>query len=335
MNMPFTPYNELSLAGGGKSLLPSMSGLPVTKGWTWACNAQGRFINCSPEVKDVLNISPGEFIGKPLVSYALAPRSASLLDATLNEEELPVEIYVNYQNRNGDLIPVSLYIASTLSDEGDLIGAHGFVQTLLAESDSQLSPETPTADQIRLGSTIILDTLGEIRKQSAEVNCCALSSITMNERLIDPKSRFQKILNGTYTIEGDQHSESGYKVREIEHKLTWGDKYDLDQDENLYIRRNKYRRPGLRGFIQWLLSPRSIVQHDLRWFAVVLRVEEQGALIWFNYPHEKSIERKIILSDLIGNPNIILSEIDRAIQHPWQTTSIFERGVDYLIDPKA
>jgi hypothetical protein len=277
----------------------------------------------------------GEFIGKPLDSFALAPRSASLLRATLYEKELPIEIYVNYQNRNGDLIPVSIHISPTFSDGGHHIGLHGFVQTVLVEGDTQLSHETPTADQIQLGSTIILDSLSEIRKQSSDVKSYALSSITMNERLIDPKSRFQKILNGSYSDGEEYHSESGYKVREIEHKLTWGDKYDLDQNENLFMRRNKYRRPGLRGLIQRLLAPARIIQQDLRWLAVVLQVEEDGAHIWFNYHHVKSAQRKIVLSDLIANPNIILSDINKAIQHPWQTTNTYKRGVDYLRGPNS
>ncbi|MGD9092009.1 MAG: PAS domain-containing protein [Anaerolineales bacterium] len=335
MNLLSIPHDELSLAAGGKPPSSFIANPSVPKGWTWACDAEGRFTICSPEVKDVLNISAEEFYGKPLASYALAPRSAKLVHSMLNQDQLPVEIYVNYQNRNGDLIPVSLYIAPTLSDEGHLIGTHGFVQNLLIDGNIQIPHETPTADQIQLGSTIILETLSEVRKRSPDVNSFALSSITMSERLINPKSRFQKILNGTYAGEKVHASLSGYKVREIEHKLTWGDKYDLDLDENLYIQRNKFRRPGWRGFIQRLLAPASIVQHDLRWFAVVLQIEEEGAIIWFNYPHGKDVERKITLSDLISNPNLILSKVARAIQYPWRTTSIYARGVDYLRNPQA
>lgn len=335
MNMPSTPFDEVIFAEGGEPPSSLIANLPSPKGWTWACNAEGYYTNCSPEVQDVLNIPAGEFLDKSLVSYALAPRSASLLNEKITEKELPIEIFINYQKRNGDLVPVNMHISPTLSDAGDQIGLHGFVQTALIEIDSQLSQETPTAEQIHLGSTIILDTLSEIRKQSLELRSHALSSITMNERLIDPKSRFRKILNGTYANDEEERSASGYKIREIEHKLTWGDKFDLDQDENLYIRKNKYRHPGIRGFFQRLLAPARIVQQDLRWFAVILEVEEEGANILFNYPHEKSGEQKIGLSELIGDPNIILPELKRAIEHPWQSINIFERGKDYLRGPKS
>ena len=65
------------------SELPAPTGAEDVSGWTFSCDADGQYIECSDEVSEVLGIPPDDMLGKPLARYALTADSADQLESTL------------------------------------------------------------------------------------------------------------------------------------------------------------------------------------------------------------------------------------------------------------
>ena len=293
---------------------------PDPNGWTWACDELGNFTACSPEVEKILGIPPGEFLGRSLTNFALPPHSGQAIETALNESESPAELHLEYQHRNGKLIPVTLYLITTLSRKGDVIGWHGFTHTLLSPEQEPTGEEEPKQDFTKLASAIILDILGDIRKNHPSIIEFAKSSVTVKEHQAAPGAAGPPI-------------SPGQQAQEIEHKLIWGNKLDFDYEEDLFIRKNRFRSAGPRGHMQRLLAPGKIVKSDLRWFAVVIRVEEEKSYIWVSYKRANVDRQKVDMGDFLHNPDIILREISNAINNPWKKITIYEAGKDYLRSP--
>ena len=295
----------------------SSSDLPDPSGWTWACNERGLFTACSLEVEKLLGIPSEDFLGKPLKIFALPPQSRQVIESALEKGESPAELYLDYQHISGELIPVSLYIITTLSRKGNPVGWHGFAQLVTQEPDGEAKPKP---DFSKLASAIILDILGDIRKNHPSITEFAQSSITVKEYQVFPGAAGPPV-------------SPDHQVREIEHKLIWGNKLQLDQEEDLFIRKNQFRSPGIRGLIQRLFTQGKIIKADLRWFAVVVRVEEGRSYIWFSYKRANVEKQKVDLRDFLHNPDSILREISNAINNPWEKYTVYKVGKDYLRHP--
>lgn len=311
---PFTMLTENSTS--------SSSYPPDPNGWTWACDELGYFTACSPEVEKILGISPGDFLGKALTNFALPPKSGRTIESALTESRIPTELQLDYQHNNGTLIPVSIYIITTLSREGDVIGWHGFTHALLSTEQETVVEEEPKQDFTKLASAIILDILGDIRKNHPSIVEYAKSSVTVKEHQATPGSAGPPL----------SHNQ---RALEIEHKLIWGNKLDLDYEEDLFFRNNRFRPAGPRGYMQRMLSPGKIVKNDLKWFAVVIRVEASKSYIWFSYKRANVEKHKVDLLDFLHNPDSILREISNAINNPWVKITIYEAGKDYLRSPDS
>jgi hypothetical protein len=277
---------------------------------------------CSSEVGNVLGISPENFLGQALNNFALPPHSELEIEAALNGVQVPAELYLDYQHRSGELVAVSFYIFATKSPDGDPVGWHGFASTLIPLEQEPIDQEETITNFSQLASAIILDILGNIRKNNSIIAESPNSNVTVNEQrvLLDEEGSLVSFEN---------------HILEIEHKLIWGNKLDLDHEEDLYIRKNKFRSTGIRGLIQRLRAPRKIAKNDLRWIAVVLRVEDIKSYIWFNYPQGNKDDLQVDLPDFLNNPDTLHPEIDKAINDPWKVITIYEVGTHYLRRPDA
>ena len=104
---------------------------PTVPGWTWECDAQGMYTHCSPEVENIIGLPPGAFRGNPLTSFMLPRSSTEALKSTLEANEFPTVVEIQFKSKHGDLIPVSFHILNSPENENiDQRRWQGFTQVL-------------------------------------------------------------------------------------------------------------------------------------------------------------------------------------------------------------
>ncbi len=119
--------------------IPVTSNKTVT-GWTWECDSQGYFTDCSPEVESILGIPVKEFLGQPVSEFRLTPESGTLLKSKLEEGAYPIEVAVQYETINGEYIPVVLDILQPPlieEENGKNRVWHGFARVQLPKITKQ------------------------------------------------------------------------------------------------------------------------------------------------------------------------------------------------------
>ncbi len=309
--------------------------IPEPEGWTWVCDAQARFVSCSPEVTDLLQIPVGDFIGQVLPHFALPPHSARSLELALQSEDFPVERIVNYRSPDGRFVPVSIYIYPTYADTGERSGWHGFAHTLLPEDPASTPIEQVETkpDLIKIAGEIILDILGDIRRSHPAITSSKISNITVNQLGDYPPAAGSSPVRAEAPTNLQEASQDD--VYEIEHRLTWGDKLDLNTDEELFCKGNRYRSAGIAGLLKLIFAPKRIIQSDLKWFAVVISMDRLGKSVWVNYPQLDPDEQRVDLDEFVYNPKLILPPIEGAITAPWLSRVVYQAGKDYLRRPDS
>lgn len=120
------------------SFLPSSSEPPLP-GWMWECDIEGVYTDCSPEVEEILGISPQDFLGQSIETFALHSRSTGLVKSTLSDDHFPVEINVHFETVNGELISAVLHALKDLPEDGTEGKLRGFVRIL----EPRRPPEHP------------------------------------------------------------------------------------------------------------------------------------------------------------------------------------------------
>jgi signal transduction histidine kinase/CheY-like chemotaxis protein/PAS domain-containing protein len=122
-------------------------------GWTWECDAQGIYTDCSPEVENILGLSAGEFKGNSLTAFMLSGRSTEILKSTLEAGEFPIAVDIQFKSKHGELIPVSLHILnSTIGENTDEGGWRGFTQVLDKNGNHRSRAIKPPATASHQGS---------------------------------------------------------------------------------------------------------------------------------------------------------------------------------------
>jgi GAF domain-containing protein/CheY-like chemotaxis protein len=126
------------------AISPPKSGYPPLDGWRWECDAEGRYLYCTSEVKGVLGIDPQEFVGKELKSFSIVPSCIETIEAALNAGVYPLSMNVYYQDRRGNIIPVILHALSRPDDNDHIGGLHGFVQVVQMQiPQGEIKQQTP------------------------------------------------------------------------------------------------------------------------------------------------------------------------------------------------
>lgn len=134
-------------------------------GWTWECNAAGQYVNCSPEIAQVLGYSPEEILGQPLQSFGLASQSIVDLCDVLATGPYPAQVELYFKSRPGLLIPIRMHLFIRTDPDGTPAGWRGFTQLLpglpLPQETSQppslpieASPVQPVAPSIKAGYAV-------------------------------------------------------------------------------------------------------------------------------------------------------------------------------------
>ena len=130
--------------GHQKSQTPLEHG--AIPGWTWECDSNGRFVSCSPEVKNVLGFEAQDFIGQDLTTYQLDPESTHIIQEIFTSGNFPAETVLNYQTDRGSSLQIRIHISRIESENGDGIGWRGFSQIIVPSKTDAPQTEiiTPT-----------------------------------------------------------------------------------------------------------------------------------------------------------------------------------------------
>ncbi len=104
---------------------------PPLEGWTWECDGNGLYTNCSQEVETLLGVPSESFIGQSMLHYRIPADFNELLEAAYQSDTFPVLASVKIEAQSGELFPITLTIlarTTASTDNGNREGRRGFVQ---------------------------------------------------------------------------------------------------------------------------------------------------------------------------------------------------------------
>lgn len=107
-------------------------------GWVWECDADGRYLTCSPEVEQALGVDPAELIGESLTTFQLAGETPGEFQSQLEQHPTQGEFVVTYRNPHGKEIPARIRYFHTTNQAGQFNGWRGFTQIL--QDDTATTP---------------------------------------------------------------------------------------------------------------------------------------------------------------------------------------------------
>lgn len=81
-------------------------GQPI--GWTWECDAHGRYTACSPEVQTILGRTPESFLGEYLQVFALSADSQTEMAKIFAANDFPAELEVDFEMADSRWMRVAL-----------------------------------------------------------------------------------------------------------------------------------------------------------------------------------------------------------------------------------
>jgi len=146
-NLRFTRIETLFADLGRETNELQVVSSPTITGWTWECDSEGYYLDCSPEVEAVLGIPAKDFIGQSVPEFRLTQEARSVLKSAMDTGAYPIEVNLNYEGQNGETIPVVLSILSPHTSAGENGKSRiylGFVRVQFAEV---IIPEIETTDQ--------------------------------------------------------------------------------------------------------------------------------------------------------------------------------------------
>ncbi|MBE0411379.1 MAG: PAS domain-containing protein [Anaerolineales bacterium] len=373
------------------SLFEPYDSVEIISGWLWECDDLGDYLTCSPEVEDVLGYSPQELIGQPLTEFALPTKSSRKISNVLKLGNLPAEISVDFIKKNGDLVPVSLFVYDSITTEGKNTGLRGFAQVILEteriqpvtpdeeiqqtgaidENDSKLddvgiispiieselvdkedlveitrggmdsektiSVETKAEQKqgvlkVQIASEIIVNCLEKLRANSPVIQNSPLSRVIVNDREEFRIDRTKEPWINESIAGKVVHAYPKVLVREIEHRLEWGDKFDFTDEESTFVSRFRLRSSGVQGILRNWISPKSILKCDYAWvLIIILDVQGKEQSISLNYSQEGKKSEIWGINDVIGEPELVFHAIEKAINNPQKVRETFYRGGNYLL----
>jgi GAF domain-containing protein/CheY-like chemotaxis protein len=112
------------------SLLPSLETSINVSSFSWDCDANGQYTNCSDEITTLLGFSPSEIIGNPLLSLGLSIAEQSKLRESLQSEVFPCDVELTLTSRNKKIALTRWNLFKKIDESGNLLGYHGVVQFL-------------------------------------------------------------------------------------------------------------------------------------------------------------------------------------------------------------
>lgn len=320
-------------------------------GWTFTCDENGRYTDCSEEIEDVLGFSPTVFLGEKFTQTYLQPESIDQIYQALSSNELPAVVPTYFVDRRGEQIPVTLTLMN--DTQNNVAGFRGFVQVVLTSEEiaipvtgGEVMVEDPVETQY--SGTVFSATVAytEADYQQASVRLKELleklqvitpSIKTAPRSRIVSRSHISKYADRTALPEitellgKEVYSYPEVKVLTVEHRLEWGEKLGLSNSEKQYIDEHKYIN-GIVGRFRVRLAPEQILLCRKQWIQATLRIEHgiRDQLI-LNYGNNQEQVFDNVLDLLITEPETLLPLLTTILKKPQREEKIAIRGLDYLI----
>ena len=113
----------IDITGNDTELVQTSVDFP---GWSWKCDAKGKFLTCSDEVFDCLGITPNEFINKSLITFRLT-----------NDSSCELGKYIAESNEGGNIVVALLGFDGHRENAvvHQLAVGHRLGQVVLGEAD--------------------------------------------------------------------------------------------------------------------------------------------------------------------------------------------------------
>lgn len=109
--------------------LPTVS-VSLPQSWSWETDANGIYTACSDEVKDILSLSPSDFIGSPLLSCHILKEDRKALIEKLQNDEFPFEVILNVETKGNKLVLTRFHIFKVTQDNQKHSIFRGFSQVI-------------------------------------------------------------------------------------------------------------------------------------------------------------------------------------------------------------
>jgi PAS domain S-box-containing protein len=198
-------------------------------------------------------------------------------------------------------------------------------------SQSQENEHTREQSTIQSVSKLIIYGLEKTRNDSRLIKDSPFSRVISFDREEFRIDRSREPLINESIAGKVVHSYPKILVREIEHRLEWGIKFDFTDEEKSFLSRYRLRPSGMQGFLRYRTSPKTILKCDYDWVSVVIQ-DEQGKTkrVWVNYSHKSKKSGGWSLEEVIQEPNLVFNEIEKAVLHPNKEREILIRGENYL-----
>jgi hypothetical protein len=329
-------------------------------GWTWTCDARGRFTYCSPEVESALGVPAAAMIGKRLAEFQLAPASAEVLQQTLldlfDHPVFPSETPVTYLDNRGETLAAQLIFIGP--DRGNPLGGwRGFTQVRaeaeappipvtgeLAEVETESPPVThsyaealPTL-QVAYQESDYMEASQNLREQLERLRCLAAGVVSARYSRIHSLSsitheddRQHPLPDKSYLLGREVTHYPKITVFTFKHRLEWGDKLEPTPAEKRLLE-DKRHAAGLLSRLGRASAPKAILLERKSWVDIQLRIENGGGnqltISQAGGAGEMLID---VLDILLNEPDSLLPILSLALRHPQKSETWAYRGRDYLI----
>lgn len=335
--------------------LPELEALgQQTEGWSWTCDASGRYTSCSPEVEQALGLPPLAFLKKPLAAAQLSRESVQVMHVALaaarQPEDLPVAVGVRFLDSEQQEVPATITIMAQ-SASSLQAGMRGFVQVMPAPRVGVIPVTGAEAAAVAVDQVLTATVLyQESDYLSASQN---LHELLERLRHITPailqakESRLfsQSFVRYANEAEAVSHDPERLPLRppgsapraesySLEHQLEWGEKLEATEDEKAFIQKHRWANGLLAGF-RIARAPDRILLVQKSWLhcALHIRPGDTGLLILQLQGEEIVIKNALDL--LLTDAESLLPQLIQALSRPNSRTRWAERGIHYLRRPGA
>lgn len=309
------PLEDIFESGSGEADDRFAITEPGPRGWTFACDEQGRYTFCSPEVEELLGIAPQSFLEKRFQNFALSVESAFSLRTAIETQEPPIEMQMVFNHQQGDPVPAYLNLMQSVDQQGNPSGWYGFTYVMNAPGEEWAGEqvraeklEESLDELIDLTGRVVYDVLAEVRRLSPGLVKAEHSRVR------------KEVLEGGLRIAGP----------EIRYHLEWGRKFDLSDEEAIFVAEKQAAEDA--GWLQRLFAPRRIVRSDFNRISVIIQSDsKKGLLVWVESPEAARDRRMVDAGAVIKHSGGLRAEVEKALENPWKEKKVLLRGRDYLV----
>jgi GAF domain-containing protein len=149
-----TLFSDIEQANG----LPSFLVESYAKGWIWDTDMEGILVDCSSNIRTILDFKKKDLVGKALSSFSTFDINEPVLQEAQANDVYPIQTEIVFETGSEKEITFNVQIFPRTDDTGDLIGWRGISIAMAIEEE----PEEPKPEIALIPHLDKLLDLGEI-----------------------------------------------------------------------------------------------------------------------------------------------------------------------------